>query len=76
MFNAENPVHGSAHDEPYRVLAHTDDEGRYYIHSTWAHVRLALPGLDVSERWVITAYKPGYVVATDEENLRSFEIAA
>lgn len=36
-------------------------------------MRFALPGMDARERWVITAYKPGYVVAADDENLRKFK---
>lgn len=72
IFNAENPIHGSARDEPYRVLTTTDEDGRYYIPSTWGHLRLALPGMDARERWIITAYKPGYVVAADDEDLRKF----
>ena len=71
-FNVELPSGGSGSDMPYRVIARTDRDGNYFIPSTWSHIRFALPGMDAREAWVITVYKPGYVVARDAAHLGVF----
>ena len=61
----------TATDTEYRVVVHTDSDGNYWIPNTWLHLDFAhfYPFFGSHrERWVLTAFKPGYVIADDERN--------
>jgi hypothetical protein len=73
IFNAQSPVHGSAHDFPYRLVVRTDSNGYFRIPSTWSQMRLSLPGLDARETWVVTAFKPNYAIAHDLDTISQFD---
>lgn len=72
-FYAGPVIHGSANSAPYRIITRTDSDGNYWIPNTWMHTTFGLPGTDPRERWVITAFKLGYVVEGDEEALNVFD---
>lgn len=69
VFSAQGLIAGSANEALCRVVAKTDSDGRFRIPSTWSKARYAMPFLQPSEKWLVTAIKPGYVVVGDEDSL-------
>jgi hypothetical protein len=55
----------------YRVITHTDKYGNYAIPGTWreswSNLPFRLPGANAHISWFITAFKPNYGFADDEE---------
>ena len=71
-FFAQNPVHGSASDYPYRIITQTDAHGAYYIPATWQDISFAFPGMEAREEWLVTAFKPRHAVVGDEQAWKEF----
>jgi hypothetical protein len=65
-FRADNPIHGSRAGYVYRVVTRTDEGGNYRVPNTWSHIQVGLPGTGATATWFITAFKPGYAIASDD----------
>jgi hypothetical protein len=72
-YYAQGLVHGSTQGNPYRIVTQTDADGHFHIPSTWSSSQLSLPWLDSRERWIVTAFKPGYVIEDDLASLGKFD---
>lgn len=64
-FYADGIFGGAASNYPYRYITHTDARGEFIIPMQWT-LRLALPGTNAREDWLVTALKPAYVLDGDE----------
>lgn len=58
---------GLGGDNTYRVISHTDENGNYWIPSTWLQMNIMPPVGSPHTRWLISAYKLGYVFVGDEQ---------
>ena len=71
-YSAEGPLGRSVTEYPYRVIAQTDGSGRYTLPATFQHFRVRFPGTVATEVWLVTAFKPGYVIMVDRTNFAEF----
>ncbi len=71
-FYANGLLGGSASNYPYRYITTTNAEGEFTIPPQWA-LRLALPGMQSHEEWLVTAIKVGYVLTGDEIAWSAFD---
>ena len=70
-FEEAGLVHGSRSEALYHVIVETDADGNYTLPSQLSKLRIGIPGTGPTMRFVITAFKPGYVVAGDESGWKT-----
>jgi hypothetical protein len=69
-----SPETRTATETEYRVIVRTDSDGNYQIPGTWFHLNFShlIPFFGTTtERWMLTAFKPGYVLTDDEASWNS-----
>jgi hypothetical protein len=70
-FDEAGLVHGSRSEALYHVIVATDADGNYTLPSQLSKVQVGIPGTGPTMRFVITAFKPGYIVAGDESGWKT-----
>lgn len=73
-FAARNPVEGGTHGVMYRTIVQSDANGRFEIPSSWSTAVMPVPFVhNVVPRiaWTVTVVKPGYILASDENQVDS-----
>lgn len=71
-FELRYALEGGAQGVLYRFVTYTDTDGNYSIPGMWSHAMTmfpVLPGATPRVKWVITAFKPGYLIVGDENGL-------